>query len=52
MRKALATPEMGARLKTMGAEPPVVGTEAFVRVIRDDIAKWNGKAPGAAGQRP
>lgn len=48
--QALKTPEMAARLKAMGAEPPVQGAEAFARVIRNDTAKWSGK--GLTPARP
>lgn len=50
--QALAAPAMTALLKTMGAEAPVQGSEAFARVIRDDIAKWAGKGLTATASRP
>ena len=43
--KALAAPEMKARLSLMGATAPVPNTDAFTQVIRDETLKWSGKGP-------
>ncbi len=49
--KALAGPEMKARLSMMGAMAPVPNSNAFTQVIRDETLKWSGKGPLATVQR-
>ena len=50
-QKALQSPEMAARMRTIGAEPMPMSPEEFDAYIREEIA-LNAKLVKAAGIKP